>query len=66
MKAPAVEAALTGKALTAENIEAAAAKIVDDMGDNVNGDIHASAEYRTAMAPIYVARALSTAASRAT
>jgi carbon-monoxide dehydrogenase medium subunit len=65
-KAPAVEAALTGKALTAENIEAAAAKIVEDLGDNVNGDIHASAEYRTAMAPIYVARAISAAAARAT
>jgi carbon-monoxide dehydrogenase medium subunit len=64
-KAPSVEAALIGKALTAENIEAAAAKIVDDLGDSVNGDIHASAEYRTAMAPVYVARAITTAASRA-
>jgi carbon-monoxide dehydrogenase medium subunit len=63
-KAPSVEAAITGKTLTAENIEAAAAKIVDDLSE-VNGDIHASAEYRTAMAPIYVARAISSAASRA-
>jgi carbon-monoxide dehydrogenase medium subunit len=63
-KAPSVEAAITGKTLTAENIEAAAAKIVDDLSE-VNGDIHASAEYRTAMAPIYVARAIAAAASRA-
>jgi carbon-monoxide dehydrogenase medium subunit len=57
-KAPSVEAALVGKALTAENIKAAAAAVTNDLGDDLIGDIHASAEYRRAMAPVYVARAL--------
>jgi carbon-monoxide dehydrogenase medium subunit len=64
-KAPSVEAALVGQPLNEQTIAAAAAKIVDDLGDDVMGDIHASAEYRTAMAPVYVARALSKAAARA-
>jgi aerobic carbon-monoxide dehydrogenase medium subunit len=64
-RASAVEAVLAGQALTADRIQAAAAKIVDDLGDEVNGDIHASADYRRAMAPIYVARALTAAAARA-
>ena len=64
-RASAVEAALTGKPLDQATIEAAAAKIADDLGDDVNGDLHASAEYRLAMAPIFVARALTTAAARA-
>lgn len=63
--APSVGAALVGKALTAENIAAAAAQVAGDLGDDVMGDIHASADYRRAMAPVYVERALSKAASRA-
>lgn len=65
MRAGSVEAALAGQPLTEENIQTAAAKVADDLGDEVNGDIHASADYRRAMAPIYVARALSAAAARA-
>lgn len=65
MKAASVEAALVGKALSAENIEAAAVQIRADLGDEVNGDIHASAEYRTAMVPVYVARAITAAVGRA-
>jgi len=61
-KAPSVEAALVGKALNAENIKAAAAAVTNDLGDDLIGDIHASAEYRRAMAPVYVARALMKAA----
>jgi carbon-monoxide dehydrogenase medium subunit len=57
-KAPSVEAALAGKALSEENIKAAAAAVANDLGDEILGDIHASAEYRRAMAPVYVARAL--------
>ena len=63
--APSVGAALVGKALTAENIAAAAAQVANDLGDDVMGDIHASADYRRAMASVYVERALSKAASRA-
>ena len=63
--APSVGAALVGKALTAENIAAAAAQVANDLGDDVMGDIHASADYRRAMASVYVERALSKATSRA-
>ncbi|MCE7986046.1 MAG: xanthine dehydrogenase family protein subunit M [Caldilinea sp. CFX5] len=63
--APSVSAALVGKALTAANIAAAAAQVANDLGDDVMGDIHASADYRRAMAPVYVERALSKAAARA-
>ncbi len=64
-RASAVEAALVGKPLNEATIAAAAAQISSDLADNVNGDIHASAEYRSAMAPVYVARAISAAAGRA-
>lgn len=63
-RASAVEAALVGKALDEATVNAAAAQIASDLGDNVNGDIHASADYRKAMAPVYVARAISAAAAR--
>lgn len=63
--APAVEAALVGKSLTAETIEAAAAAVSADLGDDLMGDMHASERYRRAMAPVYVARALTKAAERA-
>jgi len=62
---PSVNAALVGKALTAENITAAAAHVVNDLGDDVMGDMHASADYRRAMAAIYVTRAVQKAAERA-
>ena len=60
-----VEKALTGKPLDAAAIEAAAALAQADLGSNVAGDIYASAEYRTAMAPVYVKRAVAVAAARA-
>ena len=62
---PSVNAALVGKALTAENVAAAAAQVVNDLGEDVMGDMHASADYRRAMATIYVARAVQKAAERA-
>lgn len=63
--AGAVEAALAGKALNATNIAAAAAAIASVLGDDVIGDMHASAAYRRAVAPSIVARALTSAAERA-
>lgn len=63
--APSVSAALVGKALTAENVAAAAAQVVNDLGEDVMGDIHASADYRRAMAVVYVTRAVQKAAERA-
>jgi carbon-monoxide dehydrogenase medium subunit len=64
-RAKSVEAALVGKALNAETIAAAAIAVQNDLGDDVLGDIHASADYRKAMANVYVKRALQAAADRA-
>ena len=65
-RATGVEDALTGQALTPELIEQAAAKVSSSLGGDVLGDLYASAEYRRAMAPVYVKRALTAAAARAT
>jgi carbon-monoxide dehydrogenase medium subunit len=64
-KANSVGAALVGQALTDDNIAAAAAAVSNDLGDDVLGDIHADADYRRAMAPVFVKRALMKAAERA-
>lgn len=64
-RASSVEAALLGKKLDDDTIAAAAAAIANDLGDEVTGDMHASADYRRQMAPVFVRRALETAASRA-
>ena len=64
-RARAVEKALTGKALDAAAIAAAAAQVASDLGNDVTGDIFASAEYRAAVAPVYVKRAIAAAAARA-
>lgn len=63
--APSVVEALVGQPATAETIAAAAEKVTDDLGDEVMGDIHASAEYRRHMAVVYVKRALTAATERA-
>jgi aerobic carbon-monoxide dehydrogenase medium subunit len=61
-----VERALTGKAPTDANLTAAAeGSIAADLGTDISGDIYASAEYRAAVAPVYVKRALAAAAARA-
>lgn len=65
-RAPSVEAALAGKTLDQGNIAAAAAAVANDLGDDIMGDIHASTDYRRAMAPVFVARAIEKAAGRAT
>jgi aerobic carbon-monoxide dehydrogenase medium subunit len=61
---PSVEAALAGKALSAEAIAAAADKAAADLSGDVMGDIFASGDYRRGVAGRWVARAVSTAASR--
>ncbi len=63
-KANSVGAALTGQPLNADTIAAAADAVGNDLGE-VLGDIHADADYRRAMAPVYVKRALMKAAERA-
>ena len=61
VKAPAVEAALTGATLTLDSIAAATAKLSDDLaaaGVDIIGDVYASAEYRAGVAPVEVKHAL--------
>ena len=60
---PSVASALQGQ--TAGAIGAAAKEILADIGDDILGDLHASAEYRKAVLPVFVQRALSSAVSRA-
>jgi carbon-monoxide dehydrogenase medium subunit len=64
IRASSVERALTGQKPDPSVLAAAAAKVGDDLGSDVSGDIFASAEYRRAMAPIYVKRALAAALAR--
>ena len=64
-RAASVEQALAGQAPSAEAIAAAAAAVAADLGDDLIGDIYASAEYRRAMAPVCVKRALTAAIERA-
>jgi len=61
-RAKGVEAALIGNEGTAEAIIAAASHATD--GVTVNSDIHADAEYRTAMAVVYTRRAIQGALKR--
>jgi aerobic carbon-monoxide dehydrogenase medium subunit len=62
-RAPTVERAVIGTSADEATIKTAAAGVTADLGTDVTGDIFASAEYRAAVAPVYVKRALS-AASR--
>ena len=65
VNAASVEGALVGKDLTVETIRTAAAAVSADLGDDLLSDIHASGDYRRAMASVYVERALTSAAGRA-
>ena len=60
-RASGVESALTGAALTADNIAAAAARAAD--GIAALEDIHASQAYRQNLAQVYTRRAIESAAS---
>jgi len=64
VRATAAEAALKGKALSAENIAAAAAKVTGAITDPLS-DYYASGEYRTHLAAVLAKRALTSAAARA-
>jgi len=65
MRAPALEKALAGQTLSGDTIANAARLVVQDLGDEILGDIYASAEYRKAVVPVWVKRALTAAAGRA-
>jgi len=58
----AVEAAVTGRPASDETIQAAA--LADVTVENMNSDIHASAEYRRAMIAVFTRRALREALAR--
>ena len=62
---PAVEKALTGIRTDEAAVATASTQVRADLKDDVIGDIYASAEYRTAMAPVYVKRAVAAAVARA-
>lgn len=64
-RARSVEQALQGKRLDADLLREAAEEVHNDLGDDLIGDIHASAEYRRKVAPTYVLRALEKARQRA-
>jgi carbon-monoxide dehydrogenase medium subunit len=65
IRVPSVEAALVGNKLDAGTVAAAAQAAKDDLGDDILGDIHGSADYRVSMAPVFVQRAVMEAADRA-
>jgi carbon-monoxide dehydrogenase medium subunit len=65
VRAASVERALVGHALSPDAVADAASRVAQDLGDDVLGDIYASAEYRKAVAPVYVKRAITAAAARA-
>jgi carbon-monoxide dehydrogenase medium subunit len=64
VRASAAEAALKSRALSAENIAAAAAKVAGAVGEALS-DYYASGEYRRHLATVLAKRALSSAAKRA-
>jgi carbon-monoxide dehydrogenase medium subunit len=64
-RAAAVERSLNGQRAEAASFASAAARVSEGLGSDVHGDIFASAEYRAAMAPVYIKRALAAAAARA-
>jgi carbon-monoxide dehydrogenase medium subunit len=64
-RARAVESALVGARPSTDTIAKAAALVSKDLGADVLGDIFASAEYRRAMAAVFVKRALTIAFTRA-
>ncbi len=65
IRASSVEAALVGSDLSDGALDAAAAALESDLTGDPMSDIFASAEYRKAMAVVYLRRALGLAASRA-
>ena len=65
IRAGRVERALVGHALAVDVVFNAAHEVGPDLGDDVLGDLYASAEYRRAVASVYVARAVQVAAARA-
>ena len=56
---------MVGNTVTDESVAAAAGEALADIGDDIMGDMHASADYRSRLLPTFVARALTAAHTRA-
>jgi len=65
MRATHVERALVDTLPSAGGLAAAAVRVGDDLGDDVIGDVFASADYRRAVAHVWVRRAIEAAVERA-
>ncbi len=65
IRARGVEGALIDQVISDETIGAAAGQVAGDLGTDILGDLFASAEYRRAVAPVWVRRALRKAAEAA-
>ncbi len=57
-RSPSVEAALAGSELTLDSIAAATAGVGGDLGNDLLGDVYASADYRRSMAAVELKHAL--------
>jgi carbon-monoxide dehydrogenase medium subunit len=64
-RASAVEKALVGQPLSAGSAAEAAGQVAQDLTGEILGDFYASADYRKAVAPVWVRRALTAAIERA-
>jgi carbon-monoxide dehydrogenase medium subunit len=64
LRAASVERALIGQALSRDVIAQAASHVSEDLGSDILGDVFASANYRKAVADVWVRRALTRAAER--
>jgi carbon-monoxide dehydrogenase medium subunit len=63
-RATTVERALVGQPLSEATLASAAAQAASDLGAEIVGDLFASADYRKAVAPVWVKKALAAAAAR--
>ncbi len=57
-RSPAVESALGGTELTLDSIAEATSRVAGDLGDDLLGDVYASADYRRSMAGVELKHAL--------
>jgi aerobic carbon-monoxide dehydrogenase medium subunit len=63
-RASAVERKLSGQAISDTALGSAAAEVATDLKGDIIGDLYASADYRKAVAPVWVKKALAAAAAR--
>jgi aerobic carbon-monoxide dehydrogenase medium subunit len=64
VRATSVEKALTGQVLSPEAIAQASRQVAQDLGDDILGDLYASADYRKNVASVWVKRAITAAVER--